>query len=343
MDRGEVDAISPTPSPERAEARCPHASTTADCCPAGSAAEPGLHRRLAGTGGTRPETPPHALSAAFAAIIASNPPISLLDCDTPNRSSLTIGHQMKDSSLLAHHPEGVDPPRHFAQASGVSSFSGTNSPGAALRIGAIDDHPAILRGVVSALATYLPVPATVVLADTVDALLDHLQPVDIVLLDLSLGDGSSPEDNVGRLRKHGLDVLLFTQEVQPRRVAAALAAGAKGVVGKGQDLEELADAVMVVAAGDVHLSQEWAAALESQSQRITPKLSQRELEALELYAAGLPMKSVAHRLNIGMDTVREYLLRVRAKYESSGRPANTKTDLYIRAVEDGYLPPPDVG
>ena len=62
-----------------------------------------------------------------------------------------------------------------------------------------------------------------------------------------------------------------------------------------------------------------------------------------MYAAGLPLKSVAKQMHVGQETARVYLLRVRAKYETLGRPAATKTDLYIRAIEDGFLPSPDVG
>ena len=74
-----------------------------------------------------------------------------------------------------------------------------------------------------------------------------------------------------------------------------------------------------------------------------PELAPRESEALGLYATGLPLKSVARRMHLSEDTVKEYLDRVRRKYTRAGRPAYTKVDLYQRAVEDGYLPPPGEG
>ncbi len=193
------------------------------------------------------------------------------------------------------------------------------------------------------LGQHLSRTPTVVIAGTVAEFLAHQTQCDVVLLDLGLGDGSAPEDNVRRLVAAGHEVLLFTQETRPRPVAVALQAGAKGIVGKHQPLAALAAAIEEVAAGEVHLTQEWASALEADSARIAPQLSGRELEALQLYAAGLPLKTVARQMNIGQDTVRVYLLRVRAKYESLGRPATTKTELYIRAVEDGFLPAPDAG
>lgn len=69
-------------------------------------------------------------------------------------------------------------------------------------------------------------------------------------------------------------------------------------------------------------------------------MAPREAEAVRLYAAGLPLKSVARRMALSQETVKEYLLRARRKYAAAGRPAQTKTDLYRRAVEDGYLDAP---
>lgn len=54
----------------------------------------------------------------------------------------------------------------------------------------------------------------------------------------------------------------------------------------------------------------------------------------------MKLSSVARRLGVSEDTARTYLLRARHKYAAAGRAANTKTDLYIRAVEDGILPSP---
>jgi two-component system, NarL family, nitrate/nitrite response regulator NarL len=70
-----------------------------------------------------------------------------------------------------------------------------------------------------------------------------------------------------------------------------------------------------------------------------PTLSHQERRALQLYATGLPMKSVAKKMAISEETVKQYLGRVRQKYIVAGRAAPTKLELYHRAVEDGHLPP----
>ena len=71
-----------------------------------------------------------------------------------------------------------------------------------------------------------------------------------------------------------------------------------------------------------------------------PALSHQERRALQLYATGMPMKSVARKMTISDETVKQYLGRVREKYARAGRAAPTKLELYHRAVEDGHLLPP---
>jgi hypothetical protein len=71
-----------------------------------------------------------------------------------------------------------------------------------------------------------------------------------------------------------------------------------------------------------------------------PALSHQERRALQLYATGMPMKSVAEKMTISDETVKQYLAGVREKYARAGRAAPTKLELYYRAVEDGHLLPP---
>lgn len=207
-------------------------------------------------------------------------------------------------------------------------------------VGAIDDHPALLLGLEAVLHDALGVCLDFVPAATVPEFLGRRRHCDVVLLDLSLGDGSSPPDNVRRLVAAGYPVLLYTQEHQQRPVARGLLAGASGVVLKNQPISDLVAAIRQAARGEPYLSSDWAAALESEAQADAPLLSPRELEALQLYATGMPLKSVARIMGVTQDTTRMYLLRVRSKYGQIGRGVTSRTDYYIRAVEDGHLPAP---
>ena len=206
-----------------------------------------------------------------------------------------------------------------------------------VRLGAIDDHPAILEGVLYGVRDRLPRARFAVLARTVEAFEQAGVEVDLVLLDVVLDDDTDVGANVTRLARAGLPVLLYTQETRHPPIARAFRAGALGIVGKHESLETLAEAILTAMRGEPVLNAEWASVIDGES---VPDLAPRESEALTLYATGLPLKSVARRMGLSQETVKEYLVRARGKYAKSGRPAHTKTDLYIRAVEDGYLPPP---
>ena len=215
-----------------------------------------------------------------------------------------------------------------------------------LSVGAVDDHPAILRGLLAGLADLLPSGPAPVLATGVTPFVEEIERLgelsQVVLLDLSLGDGTRPADNVAALTSRGMRVLLFTQEVRMRPVAEAFAAGADGLVGKHESFEVIARAITEVAKGGSWLPSEWAAAITQEDDWMVPNLSPRERDTVALYATGLPLKSVARRLQISEHTAKEHIVRTKRKYAEAGRDIRSRTDVYIRAVEDGLIPPPDV-
>ncbi|AZZ40568.1 DNA-binding response regulator [Acidipropionibacterium jensenii] len=208
-----------------------------------------------------------------------------------------------------------------------------------LVLAAVDDVPVLLEGVRVVLATRMAI-ADYTCAATVDELLaSGIQP-DVVLLDIRLNDGSLPHQNVTRIVKElGAPVLMFSQEAQPSVIQACLAAGAAGMLEKNADADTLAEAVATVATGEPWLSPEWAQVV-SDPTWIMPHLAEREQEALRLFAAGLKAATIARRMGVQGDTVGTWLKRIRGKYIAAGRPAPTRTDLYIRAVEDGYCEGP---
>ena len=207
-----------------------------------------------------------------------------------------------------------------------------------LRVALIDDHPPILRAVIDQLSDSFTLREAAT-ARHLKKVLADTGSFDLVVLDLQLADGSDAVNNVRQLSDRAWPVLLYTQETNARLVARCFRAGAKGIVSKSQELADLVEATRDLLAGQPYLSGDWAAALASDLDA-APTLAPREAEALRLYASGLPMKSVAHRMGISPETVKDYLMRVRRRYDEVGRPAATKTELYIRAVEDGLVPPP---
>lgn len=209
---------------------------------------------------------------------------------------------------------------------------------APVRVAIVDDHESVRLGLKAAFADDGYDVVTV--GANVDELIESLagREVDVVVLDLSLGDGSSVTDNVKRVQGAGAAVLVHSIADRVGLVREALAAGAAGVIPKSSATKTVIAAAATVARGDVLNNLEWATAIDADRDFAKAQLGRREREILHLYASGLPLKLAAEQLGIGYSTAREYLDRIRVKYVEVGRPAPTKVDLLRRAVEDGILP-----
>lgn len=162
-------------------------------------------------------------------------------------------------------------------------------------------------------------------------------PADVVVLDLTLGDGTTVTENVTSLVADGASVVIHSVADRPAAVREALAAGAAGVVSKSSALDDVLDAIRTVAQGEALNNVEWASAVDGDREFADAQLSGREREVLRLYATGLPLKAVADRLGVAYSTAKENITRIRVKYVEVGRPAPTKVDLLRRAMEDGIL------
>lgn len=162
-------------------------------------------------------------------------------------------------------------------------------------------------------------------------------PVDVAVLDLTLGDGTTVTENVTTLVADGASVVIHSVADRPASVREALAAGAAGVVSKSSALGDVLDAIRTVARGEALNNVEWASAVDGDREFADAQLSTREREVLRLYAAGLPLKAVAERLGVAYSTAKENITRIRVKYVEVGRPAPTKVDLLRRAMEDGIV------
>ncbi|MFK0403879.1 response regulator [Microbacterium sp. NPDC090225] len=206
----------------------------------------------------------------------------------------------------------------------------------------IDDHESVRLGLEAACARD---GQTIVFSgSTVVSYLDWraasgAAPAEVVVLDLTLGDGTTVTENVNSLVTDGASVVIHSVADRPAAVREALAAGAAGVVSKSSALDDVLDAIRTVAHGEALNNVEWASAVDGDRDFADAQLSTREREVLRLYAAGLPLKAVAERLGVAYSTAKENITRIRVKYVEVGRPAPTKVDLLRRAMEDGIVEP----
>ncbi|MBY6366579.1 response regulator transcription factor [Rhodococcus corynebacterioides] len=203
----------------------------------------------------------------------------------------------------------------------------------------VDDHQFFIDGVQARLIRCDEVES-VVHAPTVATLFRDAPSLDLVVLDLRLRDGSSPTANVEAVRRHGVPVLVLTSGEDPHAVREAARAGVVGVICKSLESEDIVAAIVSAARGELVATTDWAAAIDGDPDIDLVDLSPQSRRVLELYASGETASRVASQMKISVDTVNDYLDRIRTKYAAAGRPTRTKSDLYKRALEDGWLPFP---
>jgi DNA-binding NarL/FixJ family response regulator len=201
---------------------------------------------------------------------------------------------------------------------------------AVIRIAAIDNDPMVLLGQ-AALLDPVPDLELVSTHTSVEGYVASGVRADVVLLDLMLGDESSPGDNVARLCATGARVLVLSVHGDRQHVRATVRAGASGYLIKGCDRGALADAVRTVYAGEQALTQELAFIISLEP----PHLSQRELEVLSLYGTGSTLEATARRLKISVSTVRVHLSRTYAKFAAAGDPVGDRSELLHRLPDYG--------
>lgn len=208
------------------------------------------------------------------------------------------------------------------------------------RVLLIDDHEIIALAVREA-AAQVPELSFAGVVPTVDAALAEHPDAGLVVLDLRLADGSSPIGNVERLVGRGAAVIAYTSGENPYLLRLVATTPILGVVRKSDPLDVLVETLRQAAHGEAVMSTEWAAAIDSDPGLDAAALSDKEQQVLRLFATGLKAQSVAAEMNIAVPTVDDYVRRIRNKYARIGRTAETKVDLYKRAIEDGFLPLPD--
>ncbi|MGA1835600.1 response regulator transcription factor [Herbiconiux sp. 11R-BC] len=223
------------------------------------------------------------------------------------------------------------------ESSPTPAADAQRSASAPVLVAIVDDHESVRLGIRAACldAGYEVVAASASVSELWVVLAGR--PCDVVVLDLSLGDGFTVTENVQHARSMGAAVLVHSIADRVALVREALAAGAAGVIPKSAATSTVMAAIAAVARGDVLNNLEWASAIDADREFGKAQLAQRERDVLHLYASGLPLSQVALKLNIKVSTAKEYLDRIRAKYVEVGRPARSKVELLRRAVEDGIL------
>jgi DNA-binding NarL/FixJ family response regulator len=191
------------------------------------------------------------------------------------------------------------------------------------RIIIVDDHPLFRKGLeqlINSVADGFCICGEAGDAAEGIAKIRQLKP-DLVIVDLSLPGANGIEliKNI-RAEFQKLPVLILSMHDESLYALRALRAGAQGYVMKQEALENVIDAIREVLAGRPYLSNEMSAKLitnfasgSSGLSNPTDKLSDRELEILELIGKGRDVHEIAKALHISRKTVETHRAHIKEK------------------------------
>ncbi|AQA23742.1 bacterial regulatory, luxR family protein [Rhodococcus sp. MTM3W5.2] len=199
----------------------------------------------------------------------------------------------------------------------------------AIRVAVVDDHPVFRLGMVALLSTLDGIEVVVEASSSAEAIALVTADVDVVLMDLELGDRSGVETTRDLLARFpALRVLMVTMHEDDESIVASMRAGARGYLVKGAVPDEVERAIRAVANGELLLGAAVAeralgfmAASRSLAPAVFPELTDREREVLDLVAGGLDTAAISRRLVLSPKTVRNHISNILAKLGVPDRSA----------------------
>lgn len=197
-----------------------------------------------------------------------------------------------------------------------------------LRVVVVDDHP-MFRDRLSQIINHELDMSVCGEAEDAQQALQTIQQTtpDLAIVDITL-NGNSGLELIKSIRALSLRIPILVLSMHDESLYAerALRAGANGYITKRQPAVEVVSAIRRVLAGEVYLSEKMtagflrtlttaggsASGLKEYSQPIN-RLTDRELEVLELIGLGRTTREIAGALQLGVATVDTYRARIKEK------------------------------
>ena len=204
-----------------------------------------------------------------------------------------------------------------------------------IRLLLADDHPVVRDGLQGMLATQADIEVVGEAEDGAAAvrLTAKLEP-NVVLMDLRMPvlDGVSAIREI-KSNQPDVQVLVLTTYDTDADILPAVEAGATGYLLKDCTRETLFQAIRAAAKGEAVLAPTVAARLMNKVRSpVEEKLSEREIEVLQLVADGSSNREIAKSLHISQATVKSHLINIFNKLGVSDRTAAV-----TNALQRGFL------
>ena len=197
-----------------------------------------------------------------------------------------------------------------------------------IRLAIVEDHPALADGLAALIqgSSDVEVVGTAPDVATAATLIGRTSP-DVVLCDIRLAHDDDGFQLVGRYSRRPAFIML-TVAWYPSDHARAVDLGARGYLSKMASVDEILDAIRVVAAGGNAYPSD---ARRSAAAALRVPTS-RELDIVRLVAEGLSNVEIAERLALRVKTVESQLRRLFDRYDVSSRTA-----LVRLALRQGWI------
>lgn len=206
-----------------------------------------------------------------------------------------------------------------------------------IHVAIVDDHPIVLQGFRSLLEND-PLYAIAGCFTTGTALMNFLQTqsVDIVLLDITLPDGSGVHFCKAIHEQWPATIVVAISNLSERSIIhQMLQQGARGYLLKNVSAQELLDALNTVLEGKTVMSKEVKEIMQQPDLNTlspVPELTKREKQILQLLAAGRTSAAIAEELYISPLTVKTHRATLLHKFQ-----VNNIVTLINRAKEMGLM------
>ena len=201
-----------------------------------------------------------------------------------------------------------------------------------LKVLVVDDHALFRRGLQMVLKSEGDIEVVGEAADGNEAVEKAQESMpDVILMDVRMPHRSGIEatQQIKDLLPH-VKILMLTISDEEADLYEAIKAGASGYLLKEISIDEVADAIRSVFAGQSRLSPSMAAKLlqefAAMSKRAAearqlpaPRLTDREMEVLRLVAQGLNNRDIAKELFISENTVKNHIRNILEKLHLHSR------------------------
>src|SRR6267378_3657612 len=190
-------------------------------------------------------------------------------------------------------------------------------------VAVVEDHPLLREGLKQLIDSQPDLSCVAVSDNTSDAkLLAEQCKADLMLLDLrlKLGDALDLIKSL-RVEHPELKVLVLSQYDELIFAERALRAGASGYVMKENATDEVLRALRKVLTGDLYFSERVAAAIVQRTLREKPngsrvgveRLSDREMQVLQLLGAAYSPREIAEQFHLSRKTVETHCEKIKHK------------------------------